>query len=114
GLFDLQPAQIRGNIHGVTNSNDVVLGYISASSIQEKRIFIDNGKLAWQSNHGVNCPVKIIPTDPLNTLSWNYADTSYDVYYFNTGNPPTMNITYKDCLDCRYQGGTNLKPAFWQ
>ncbi|HZZ75216.1 MAG TPA: DUF4249 family protein, partial [Puia sp.] len=114
GLFDLQPAQIRGNIHGVTNPNDVVLGYISASSIQEKRLFIDYNDVGWQSNPQVNCPIKIIPTDPVNTLVWNYADTLFDVYYFNTGNPPTINITYKDCLDCRYQGGTNIQPPFWQ
>jgi hypothetical protein len=114
GLFDLQPAQIRGNFHGVTNPNDVVLGYVSASSVQEKRIFIDNSSLGWQSNPGVNCPIKIINTDPLNTLFWNYADTTYDVYYFNSGNPPTINITLKNCLDCRYQGGTNIQPPFWQ
>lgn len=114
GLFDLQPAQIRGNIHGVTNPNDVVLGYVSASSIQEKRLFIDNSSLGWKSNPAVNCPIRIIGTDPLNTLFWNYADTAFDVYYFNTGNPPTINITYKDCLDCRYQGGTNIEPPFWQ
>jgi hypothetical protein len=114
GLFDLQPAQIRGNIHGVTNPNDVVLGYVSASSVQEKRLFIDNNALGWKSNPGVNCPIKIINTDPVNTLVWGYADTTYDVYYFNTGNPPTINITYKDCLDCRYQGGTNIQPPFWQ
>jgi hypothetical protein len=114
GLFDLQPAQIRGNIHGVTNPTDVVLGYVSASSVQEKRLFIDNNALGWKSNPGVNCPIKIINTDPVNTLVWGYADTTYDVYYFNTGNPPTINITYKDCLDCRYQGGTNIQPPFWQ
>jgi Domain of unknown function (DUF4249) len=115
GLFDLQPSQIRGNIHGITNPNDPVLGYISASSTTELRVFIDNSDLpGWSSKPGYNCPITIIPTDPLNTLKWNYADTSYNVYYFNTGNPPTMNITYKDCLDCRYQGGTNIQPPFWQ
>jgi hypothetical protein len=115
GLFDLQPSQIRGNIHGVTNPNDIVLGYISASSVQEARIFIDNHNLpGWKSNPDVNCPIKIIDTDPLNTLYWNYADTAYDVYYFNSGSPPTINIAFKNCLDCRYQGGTNIQPPFWQ
>jgi hypothetical protein len=114
GLFDLQPSQIRGNIHGITNPNDPVLGYVSASSVQELRTFIDNRDLpGWKSSPPVNCPITIIPTDPQNTLRWNYSDTSKDVYYFNSGNPPTINITYKDCLDCRYQGGTNIQPPFW-
>jgi hypothetical protein len=115
GLFDLQPSQITGNFHSVSNPNNTVLGYVSASSVQELRLFIDNGNLpGWKSNPGANCPIKIIGTDPLNTLNWTYEDTAYDVYYFNTGNPPTINITYKNCLDCRYQGGTNIQPPFWQ
>jgi hypothetical protein len=114
GLFDLQPSQIKGNVRGITNPNDPVLGYVSASSISEQRLFISNNSLGWKSNPFINCPVVIIPTDPTNTLSWNYQDTSYGVYYFNSGNPPTINIAHNECLDCRYQGGTNVKPSFWQ
>jgi hypothetical protein len=114
GLFDLQPSQIKGNVRGITNPNDPVLGYVSASSISEQRLFISNNSLGWKSNPFLNCPVVIIPTDPTNTLSWNYQDTSYGVYYFNSGNPPTINIAHNECLDCRYQGGTNVKPSFWQ
>jgi hypothetical protein len=38
GLFDLQPAQIKGNLHCITNSANPVIGFISASTVQEKRI----------------------------------------------------------------------------
>src|SRR4030095_9484524 len=56
GLFDLQPSQITGNIHGVTNPNDPVFGYISASSVQEQRIFISNRSLPdWKSNFAISC-----------------------------------------------------------
>ncbi|HEY8735146.1 MAG TPA: DUF4249 domain-containing protein [Puia sp.] len=114
GLFDLQPSQIKGNVRGITNPNDPVLGYVSASSISEQRLFISNNSLGWKSNPFLNCPIVIIPTDPTNTLSWNYQDTSYGVYYFNSGNPPTINIAHNECLDCKYKGGTNVKPSFWQ
>ncbi|HLA60009.1 MAG TPA: DUF4249 domain-containing protein [Puia sp.] len=114
GLFDLQPSQIRGNIQAVTNPNDPVLGYISAGTIQEQRLFIDNHALGWRSNPEINCPIRIIPTDPNNTLIWSDSDTSQSIYYFNSGSPPTINVTYKNCLDCRYQGGTSTKPPFWQ
>src|SRR4029077_18302881 len=60
GLFDLQPSQLRGNIHSVTNPTDPVLGYVSASSVTEKRIYIDNHFLTrWKSNIGSYCPTKI-------------------------------------------------------
>jgi hypothetical protein len=76
------------------------------------RLFIDNHDLPhWKSNPGVNCPIKGIPTDPLNSLVWNYADTSFDVYYFVSGG---LNIATKHCLDCKYQGGTTERPKFWQ
>jgi hypothetical protein len=116
GLFDLQPSQISGNIHSITNPDDPVFGYVSASSIQEQRIFISNKSLpGWKSNPGRSCPTDlIIPTDPNNVFIWNYYDTSYQLWYYVSGPPPSMKITYKECLDCRYQGGINIKPPFWQ
>jgi len=113
GLFDVQPSQLAGNIHGVTNPKDPVVGYVSACSIAEFRLFISNDGLpGWQSNPGVNCPIKLIfPADPNNVLYWNYPDTSYQLYYYSGGQ---MKISPKDCLDCRYQGGSLTKPSFWQ
>jgi len=115
GLFDLQPAQITGNFHNITNSSNPALGYVSASSVQEKRLFIDNQDLPnWKSNPLIDCPIKIIVANFNNNYYWDYPDTSYTVYYFNTGVPVTINIAPSDCLDCRYQGGTNIQPPFWQ
>jgi hypothetical protein len=113
GLFDIQPGQLPGNIHGVTNPKDPVVGYVSACSIAEKRIFIGNDQLpGWQSNPTVNCPITFtFPPDPNNIVYWNYPDSNYQLYYYSGG---IMLITYKNCLDCRYQGGTIIKPDFWQ
>jgi len=113
GLFDLQPGQLPGNIHGVTNPKDPVVGYVSACSIGEKRIFISNNQLpGWQSNPSVNCPVKMaFPPDLNNIVYWNNPDTTLQLYYYSGG---IMLITYKSCLNCTYQGGTLVKPDFWQ
>ena len=94
GLFDVQPSELTGNIHGVTNVNDPVVGYISACTIQERRLFIDNHDLpGWKSNPGINCPIQVIgPPDPSNVVFWNYPDTSYQLYYYSSG---AMLITYK-------------------
>jgi hypothetical protein len=117
GLFDIQPSQIRGNFHCITNPGDPVLGYVSACSIQEKRFFISNSSMpGWKSNPPFDCPIKEIDTDPTNAFIWNYPDPEFQVWYFvsNIPAPPTMKITHKDCLDCRIQGGINIKPSFWQ
>lgn len=112
GLFDGLPAEIAGNIHGVSNPKDPVVGYVSASSVSERRLFIGNQELpGWQSNPPLNCPIKMIaPPDPNNATYWNYPDTSFQLYYYSAG---IMFITYKNCLDCRYQGGTLVKPSYW-
>src|SRR5665213_1574972 len=104
GLFDLQPSQVTGNIHGITNPKDPVLGYVAASSEQEQRLFISNKSLGWKSNPEISCPMQIISTDPSSEFIFSYPDTSFALYYFISGSPPTMLITKKACLDCTYQG----------
>jgi hypothetical protein len=116
GLFDIQPSQIDGNFHSITNPKDPAFGYISACSVQEYRMFVSNSSLpGWKSNPPEECPVKIIPSNPDNYLIWDYPDTAFQLWYFvsNLPAPPTLKITHKDCLDCRFQGGSNIKPSFW-
>jgi hypothetical protein len=117
GLYDLQPSQITGNIHSVTNPNNPVLGYVTASSIQEKRIFITNGELpGWKSDPVRSCPTDTVLVDPLNTLVYNYRDTSFTIFEYisGSGNPPAMVVTKKNCVDCRFEGGIAIKPSFWE
>jgi hypothetical protein len=119
-FFDFQPNQLSGNIHNVSNPGEAVIGYVSASTITEKRIFIRNTVLpGWQSNFSGNCPLDSFPTNPLNTLKYNYADTSFTIYEFLHGSilpifPGTIILTKKPCVDCRFQGGSVSKPVYWQ
>ncbi|HVY75963.1 MAG TPA: DUF4249 domain-containing protein [Puia sp.] len=113
GLFDLQPAQITGNIHSITHPGDPVLGYVSASSVTEQRIYIDNHSLGWKSNPAYSCPEKSVATDPLNTLAYSYPDTAYGPYHFSGDQIIVLVVAPKSCMDCRYQGGVNIKPSFW-
>lgn len=114
GLFDLQPAQISGNIHCTTNPNNPALGYISASTIQSSRIYISNKSLpGWKSNPYYVCPQVSVFQDQLNLLVYNYPDTSYAPYHFAGDFTVYLIVAPKSCLDCRYQGGTNIKPDFW-
>ena len=39
-IFSPQPSELRGNIHCVTNPDEYVVGFITSSTVTEKRIFI--------------------------------------------------------------------------
>ena len=112
-LFDLQPSQLEGNIHCVSNPAEPVVGFMSAGTMQEKRIFIDNKDLQnWQPLPGsYNCQQVNIPQNPVNFAIINFADTSYAPWYFVSNGPVIM--AKNDCLDCTRSGGTTVKPSFW-
>lgn len=112
-LFDLQPSQLVGNIHCVTNPTEPVVGYVSAGAVQEQRIFIDHLQLRnWATFRGnYACMTSAVDRDPNNFTTIPMPDDSYGPWYFVSGGP--LMIAKKVCLDCRLSGGTNQKPSFW-
>ncbi len=115
-LFDLQPSQINGNFHSLTNPGMPVIGFVSACSIEQNRIFISNDQLAnWPYNKSLeySCPMVLTPVNPVNFAIYTYSDTSYAPYYFMPMNGPLV-VTKKICIDCTLQGGVSHAPSFWQ
>jgi hypothetical protein len=111
-LFDLQPSQLKGNIYSVTSSAEPVLGYLSATTITQRRIFIDNRQLNnWTRLIPHNaCEENMIPQNP-DPFFYNYSDTTFYPYFFVSGGG--LMIAKRYCVDCRTRGGSNQKPAFW-
>jgi hypothetical protein len=111
-IFDPQPSQLKGNIRCVTNPDEPVIGYISISTVTEKRIFISKSQVPlW--NFRTDCLEVEVRNNP---DSINLARAS--------GLVPTniletfgLSILYygasvSDCVDCTLSG-TNVKPPFW-
>jgi Domain of unknown function (DUF4249) len=125
-IFDAQPSQVPGNIHCLTSPSEPVIGYISAGSVSEQRIYIDNHKLPWgtikqfpdsycapfpylfKDSIGVNHYVNDIP-------EWIYSGK---VFVIGVIQPVPMGPilgytgTYRVCADCTLRG-TNKQPNFW-
>jgi hypothetical protein len=112
-LFDLQPAQLIGNIHSLSNPDEPVIGFISASTVPDKRIFLYNTNLTDWGHHpvGYSCDTLSIPVNRTDYRIYNYPDTIYAPYYFISNGP--LVLATRVCLDCRLLGGTNIKPSFW-
>lgn len=114
-LFDPQPNQLVGNIHNLSKPSEPVIGYLSASTVQQQRIFVFNTNLNnWPHNNplGRGCEdTVVIYTDTSNFLIYNYPNPNFYPYYFiNTG---ILVLANKQCLLCTLDGGTNIKPSFW-
>jgi hypothetical protein len=112
-LFDLQPSQLHGNIVPLTDKNEPVIGFVSAGSVQQKRIFIKHAEVQnWVIVRASQEPCDLvgIPQNQANYLIFKYPDPRYVPYYFVTGG---IVLTRQPCLDCTIQGGSNIMPSFW-
>ena len=111
GLFDNLPALVRGNIHNIYNSDEIVLGYFSVSSVKSKRINLKNIQ-DLPFDNGPVCSAKkfeerfyAIPRG-----DWPY----YLLYIENheTGKR-VLSTANPECFDCTMLGGTTEKPSFF-
>ena len=117
-LFDAQPSQLNSNIHCLTNLSEPVMGYLSASTVTKKRIFISINQM---SNY--NYEPYFIPCYKLNDVTTGFSsyDTSrayeylemprhlFTLWYYDG----IFHVAQNFCIDCRDHGGSNIKPPFW-
>jgi hypothetical protein len=107
-FFGPLPSELNGNIHCLSTPDEPVIGYLTASGIQQKRIFIKREEVTgW--NFFLTCDEMVIPRS-LDSVRkyvppWVPFDTAIlpSQYYLST---PT-------CVDCTSRGGSTTKPAYW-
>ncbi len=115
-IFDPLPSDLAGNIKCVTNPLEPVIGFITASSITEKRIFIDKQELPdWKFTQ--SCVLDRITNDP---DSLNHAFTGAEYIPLDAilseifpGVIAAYSMTTAKCADCTKRGGGTVKPTFW-
>jgi hypothetical protein len=124
-IFDAQPSQLTGNIHCTTDANLPVIGYISAGSLQQKRIYINNSQLptTWIATYPYNCeadtawfsdPYRRGANDVEAYLVPLPTSNIPIIQFFVTGPIPAGYLfTDSDCADCSIRG-TTTEPSFWQ
>ena len=109
-IFDPLPSELTGNIHSLSNPGEQVIGYVSAGTIQQQRIFISRSQVpGWL--YYFECPT---PDHKF------VAEQDSEVFYFDYDGMVPVDLdngvivaNYANCIDCRIQGGTNQKPPFW-
>jgi hypothetical protein len=111
-LFSPQPSEIKGNLHCVTNPDEFVIGFVTASTISEKRIFISAAQVnPWPIIN--TCQDYTIADNP---DSINYAINALGLMpYTRVTGPPVSFVLFSTpyCVDCALSGGSRVRPIFW-
>lgn len=119
-LSDVQPGTINGNVIGVTDPAETVLGYFDASAVSEQRVFFDyrDFKNAGYVRPGFrsacfeNAFIFVVETEVAEYMLKHGEDLAiWDVI----GTSPTaqFELLPKSCCDCSNMGVT-VKPSFWK
>jgi hypothetical protein len=111
GLFDPMPTQVSGNIYNINSSDQVAIGFFSAGSFEEKRIFVNFYDLPTGLRHyATNCQYDSLPINEVLQSS----DATLLIAPYG-GFPPAGYLrSTTACIDCRALGGTTTKPSFWK
>ena len=111
-IFDAQPSAVKGNIHCLSNPGEEVIGYISAGTVQQQRLWISREQIFSTFEYQCAGSDIIVPMDK----------NQYRVYFGSVYSPITEILSpaglvweanYTDCLVCTTHGGTNHAPSYW-
>jgi hypothetical protein len=110
-IFDAQPSQIKGNISSVADPTEPVIGYITASTVEEKRFFIERAQLDWRFVQF--CQSIRIPND-LDSIRNAYVqgDQIYDAVFDGPFIAAYL-ISDDPCVDCTERDGSTARPPYW-
>ncbi|NOQ24108.1 MAG: DUF4249 family protein [Bacteroidales bacterium] len=104
-LVSTQPYNIKGNIINANNPNELIFGFFTVASVNQKRIFVDNPRKPFYY------PYCNVITDE-QAMYDRFLQRSPPFYYVKVSGTVEGMVDF-NCIDCRKAGGTNIKPEFW-
>jgi Domain of unknown function (DUF4249) len=118
-IFDAQPSALFGNIHSLTKPTEQVLGFISAGTIQQQRIWISAAQVpGWDYTYACGSPDIKVGLDSLE-LIYPFTMGGYIPIDPHVNPPPGLafidgwRANVVACIDCRAEGGVLYKPSYW-
>ena len=117
GLFDPLPSEVVGNIRSATDPAEKVIGYFDAGTIQQQRVFLARSELPKEmaDYYGGNpdCTIDSVYLDDLPNLH-RESKLLVDAIYVMGFGVIGYTVSTPACVDCRTQGGTTVRPTFWE
>lgn len=105
-IFSPLPSEMQGNIKCITDPDRYVLGYVTASSVEKKRIFIQAGQWGFFQH----CESVTVQNKP-DSIRTYFAGGDYVPYFFLY--PTEFRAAKAECVDCRARGGSTVRPSYW-
>jgi hypothetical protein len=108
GLFDPLPAQILGNIYCTSHPAEKSIGFFSATSVEEMRVFITPDQLpeGYLKYSPEPCTIDTVFFEPMVI----YGSIEEIILRITGG----FITSAPHCVDCRAKGGVLNKPDFWE
>jgi len=124
GIFAAQPTGNLGNIHNIADATEPVIGYISAGTIQRKRIYITRAQVpqSWRVFDPYGCVSMeslFNPGSPPSVPDTKAAVIDLPVHGYATApiyggtNIIGYDFAFAVCADCTLRG-TKTQPSFWK
>lgn len=111
-IFDAQPSESGGNVHSVSDPTETVIGYITATPVQEQRIFISKKDVTDWKFH-LNCGIIVeVPNNPDSFPKYfggDFLPFSAEPDFL----PTKFYASHRECVDCTIRGGSTERPFFW-
>jgi hypothetical protein len=107
-LFTAQPFELQGNMHCVNDPEEYVLGYVTASSKEVKRIFVNYSWPFYEECYalrvykGLKDSIKIYFGNGGGYIPYDYDFVTSEYLY-----------SQDHCVDCQRRKGNLTKPSFW-
>lgn len=112
GLFDPMPTQITGNFYNATDPTQLALGFFSAGTVEEKRIFVEHYDLPDELMvyPRIDCRIDSIAAGNIS----GYPNSTLLIGSYGIPFPIGYLTSDPVCIDCRVMGGVTTKPSFWE
>jgi hypothetical protein len=116
-IFDALPSQLKTNLRCVSDPAEPVLGFVDATTVRSKRIFINVRDLPGWRFPTEPCTIDSIGVNGEEAVK-NYTNQNLipaDVLQFDRTPPhPVLvfSLARRPCIDCRVRG-VHLRPPFW-
>lgn len=107
-VFSPQPFELKGNIRCITDETEYTLGYVTASTVQKKRLFVRISRPSFYQN----CPTENIYPGAARHYFAGEILIPYTIGYDENGGM-FYNSSYPECVDCRRRGGNLKMPSYW-